>query len=402
MFLWIVATLMIFVQSVISGYIEKVIVSGCETCQLMLSCRQLDSIIAILDVDFNSTEAGLAKKIHGTFPPDHPRDALNKRCSGLNYCSFILSEDSPGSEALGAGNLTIKYACVTRDRVNPYCNTKIQLNELRSSGIIHNPGYPRFYAGKRDCIWKIFATPYQKVKLKILDIALFDTRVLLQEDCKDTLEIKDSGQTIFSTCSQNDPPSEVISATESVEVVLTSRQLINPRRGVLIYYSSVGCLPVPAPKQAFLVFQNQSVASYSCCKGYVFPDTQTENRTIKCYGDSWNVSLPLLDCEKPEVSQAILLQNSVKLVETMASDLLAPILLMIILFALNGIVIFYIHKARKNDFRRRGSSNFDIPSQRRLYYGSIGNDTSSLRGKQLKSSMKNWALSLKLSNERLP
>ncbi|ENN77455.1 hypothetical protein YQE_06279, partial [Dendroctonus ponderosae] len=290
-------------------------------------------------------------------------------CSGLNYCSFILSEDSPGSEALGAGNLTIKYACVT------------------------------------------------------------NTRVLLQEDCKDTLEIKDSGQTIFSTCSQNDPPSEVISATESVEVVLTSRQLINPRRGVLIYYSSVGCLPVSAPKQAFLVFQNQSVASYSCCKGYVFPDTQTENRTIKCYGDSWNVSLPLLDCEsnarqlgrhlitkssgllfcsfvvdvqKPEVSQAILLQNSVKIVETMASDLLAPILLMIILFALNGIVIFYIHKARKNDFRRRGSSNFDIPSQRRLYYGSIGNDTSSLRGKQLKSSMKNWALSLKLSNERLP
>lgn len=45
-----------------------------------------------------------------------------------------------------------------------------------------------------------------------------DTRVLLQEDCKDTLEIKDSGQTIFSTCRQNHPPSEVISATESVEV----------------------------------------------------------------------------------------------------------------------------------------------------------------------------------------
>lgn len=42
--------------------------------------------------------------------------------------------------------------------------------------------------------------------------------MLSQEDCKDMLEIKDTGQTIFSTCAQEHPPAEVTSATESVEV----------------------------------------------------------------------------------------------------------------------------------------------------------------------------------------
>lgn len=65
-------------------FAEKVIVTGCESCQLMLTCRQLDSIIAILDVNFKAKtpiyDSGLVKnKTVMPFPPDHPRDSLNKR-----------------------------------------------------------------------------------------------------------------------------------------------------------------------------------------------------------------------------------------------------------------------------------------------------------------------------------
>ncbi|KAJ8971865.1 hypothetical protein NQ317_008541 [Molorchus minor] len=40
------------------------------------------------------------------------------RCSGVNHCSFIFSEDCPGSESFGQGNLTIKYACASGTQSN--------------------------------------------------------------------------------------------------------------------------------------------------------------------------------------------------------------------------------------------------------------------------------------------
>ncbi|XP_066251453.1 uncharacterized protein [Euwallacea similis] len=402
----------IYVHHAFAGYIEKVIVRGCESCQLMLTCRQLDSLIAILDVDFQAEssvyDTGLMKnRTMRPFPPDHPRDSLNKRCSGLSHCSFILTEDSPGSEAFGPGNVTIKYACATGDKVHPYCNTDIHLNNSSSSGFIHNPGYPRLYAGQKKCVWKITAPLYQKVRLRILDVALFDTKVLSQEECRDVLEVIDSDQAIYSTCTQEHPPVEVVSASEVVELVLTSRQLINPRRGVLIYYSIEGCSLVPPPKNAYLVSYNDTIATYSCRRGYVFPDTQTKTRSISCFAASWNVSTPLLDCEWPgKVSEAVInLKSIVQISESMASELVAPIVLMLILFALNGVVVFYIYRARKNSFRHRRPSNFGNREWQRgrLYYGSMENHNNcSLRGKSSKLQTKNWEPSLKVSNEKWP
>ncbi|KAL1500889.1 hypothetical protein ABEB36_006310 [Hypothenemus hampei] len=335
-------------QNVICGYIEKVTVSGCESCQLMLTCRRLDTTIAIFDVDFRARhpvyDSTLLEKM-AIFPPDHPRDALNKRCSGLNHCSFVLSADSPGGEAWGLGNITVKYACVTRDKVHPYCNTDIQLSLNDSRGFLQNPGYPRFYAGQLVCTWKIRAPSEKKIFLKFLDVALFDSR----ERCNDILEVTDSGQIIFSTCAQAHPPSELISPTNSLEIRLKARQKISPRRGVLIYYKLIGCFPADAPTGAILVAHNDSMATYRCSERLVFPDTQATFKTIECIGDTWNVSVPLLGCEKPEslFETRIKLQEILKFNEPMASDLVAPILLIIILFALNGIVLFYIHRARK-------------------------------------------------------
>ncbi|RZC37323.1 uncharacterized protein BDFB_013137, partial [Asbolus verrucosus] len=93
-----------------------VIVSGCESCKLHLTCRHFSSIIAIFEAEFtpefNETAAN-DSLLSTAFPPIHPRQALNQRCSGVNHCSFILTEDCPGADTWGAGNLTVKYVCVS-------------------------------------------------------------------------------------------------------------------------------------------------------------------------------------------------------------------------------------------------------------------------------------------------
>lgn len=58
--------------------------TGCESCRLLLTCRHLTAVIAIVNVDFSpriNNEAIDDSNITTStlFPPVHPRDVLNKR-----------------------------------------------------------------------------------------------------------------------------------------------------------------------------------------------------------------------------------------------------------------------------------------------------------------------------------
>lgn len=52
------------------------------------------------------------------------------RCSGVNHCSFILTEDCPGAENLTHGNVTVKYACITGERNFREISLKKELSDL--------------------------------------------------------------------------------------------------------------------------------------------------------------------------------------------------------------------------------------------------------------------------------
>lgn len=354
------------------GYVEIVEVEGCDTCKLMLTCRHLTAVIAILKVDFvgdrlndffeisTTNNTFVSVKTPPPFPPVHPRDVLNARCSGLNHCSFILSEDSPGSEIFGKGNITIEYACVTQDRIQKYCNSIIQLSELYTKGLsegyIHNPGYPRFYSGQKECRWKIIGQDKQRIKVTILDISLIVDR----PNCADVLEIKDTEQVIYSTCQQEHPPSEIISGTESIEIVLSATQTINPRRGVFIHFAAIGCPDIEIPQDAYLIYRNNNLMVFSCCLGYTFPDTRTRIKTIGCQGALWNSSLPLLHCQKSTTpywneSKEIIRIFPSKIDDDMASELVVPTILVVGLFVINAAVIFFIHRAKKRQELTRTS-----------------------------------------------
>ncbi|KAF5281537.1 hypothetical protein FQA39_LY05072 [Lamprigera yunnana] len=280
--------------------IEYVKTSGCESCLLRLTCRHFSSIIVIIEANFETgaTNNTVQKT---SFPPMHPRLSLNQQCSGVNHCSFVLTKDCPGADRLGFGTLNVKYACISERHITKYCNREILLPEPEtlgiSQGFIHNPGYPRFYLGKESCRWSIQAPLLQRIKIIIFDISLVGNPNINQ--CADVLDISDKGQSLHSTCTQQEPPIEIISLDESLNITLipSRTESLLPTRGVLLYYTAVGCLTPNPPHNGYLVYRNNNIAEYSCCVGYVFLDTHSRGRTIKCLGYKWDTVLPMPDCK---------------------------------------------------------------------------------------------------------
>ncbi|KAJ8929642.1 hypothetical protein NQ314_017651 [Rhamnusium bicolor] len=180
------------------------------------------------------------------------------------------------------------------DRIKKYCNSEIVLPSKFTTGIsegfIHNPGYPRFYSGQRECRWKITAPSQQKIRLTILDVALIVDNVNSEDECTDILEVKDTDQVIHAACRQEHPPAEIISGSDSVDVVLTSSQIFNPKRAYDRIFSTYIYL-------FSFIYRTDDLATFSCCLGYYFPDTGTRTKSLRCLGAYWNISLPLLDCQ---------------------------------------------------------------------------------------------------------
>lgn len=75
------------------------------------------------------------------------------------------------------------------------------------------------------------------------------------EDCTDLLEIEDTGQVIHSSCHQQHPPAEIVSGSESIEIALSSKEPLNPHRGFFIHYTVLGCLELPVPHNAYVVYR---------------------------------------------------------------------------------------------------------------------------------------------------
>lgn len=348
--IWI--CLLFFMKQVNGGYIETVSISGCESCRLYLTCRELTSIIAILEANFDSNKA-ISTETATAFPPTFPRSCLNYRCSGVNHCSFILKKDCPGAENWGRGILHIKYACITEDKVTKFCNSEISLRDAsgnrggKSEGFIRNPGYPRFYGGQTPCRWRIVAPDQQKLQLTILDLSVVVDNPKYPNYCtEDGLDIIDSDIIIWSTCQQLDPPPKIISISDTVEIILHGTKTLTPQRGFLLHYTTVGCPDPQIPNNGYLISANDTYVEFLCCVGYVFPDTRERKRAVRCYGSNWGEKFPLPDCQKFE----IYIDKKVKPVVTqMASELLTPAILILMLFLINGIVLFYIHKAKQRN-----------------------------------------------------
>nr|XP_022904360.1 uncharacterized protein LOC111416538 [Onthophagus taurus] len=335
-----------FVFKSATSYVEIVEEAAFENTTMRLTCRHFDSIIVIHNATFmpvsnvnkNDYEEGLVEV----------RRALNHRCSGVSHCSFIVNQDSPIASRWGSGNLSVTYACISDTEIKKYCNQDITLpdndNPGSSEAYVHSPGYPKFYLGQERCTWRITAPHYQRIKVTILDLSLFGNT----ENCNDQLLIKDSGQTIYSSCNQNQSLTQMTSVSDSIEIILSSTEILTPRRGVLFHYAPVGCKPLNIPNNGYLVSKNESVTIFGCCADFTFSDTNQKTKVIKCIGYKWDFILPLPSCDNKRLITDIQEYSSRKIShQSNMQELIAPIVLIALLFTINAIILFIIFQYRK-------------------------------------------------------
>lgn len=111
------------------------------------------------------------------------------------------------------------------------------------------------------------------------------------------MEIIDSDNVIYSSCDQTEPPKEITSTGDSLDIKLITHEILIPRRGILIQYTAVGCeTPLP-PKHGYLVYRNDTTAVFSCCIGYIFAESKSRILNLICLGRAWNYKLPLPECK---------------------------------------------------------------------------------------------------------
>lgn len=116
--------------------------------------------------------------------------------------------------------------CFSERRKLRYCNSLLNLplqDDLWvSDGFIHNPGYPRFYTGD-ECKWTINAPRHQNIRITILDLSIVSKD---EHGCVDHVEVKDSGQTVYSSCENDQLPVNITTKSETAEVIFNRYVLI--------------------------------------------------------------------------------------------------------------------------------------------------------------------------------
>ncbi|XP_041971178.1 uncharacterized protein LOC121727404 [Aricia agestis] len=283
------------------------------------------------------------------------RAPVSYRCTGVNHCSFLLGQDYPRSRRWSPGVVYIKYACFDDLVSIHYCNREVSLaaSGPDSEGYVRTPGYPHYYVGDR-CRWRLQATE-QRIRLTFLDVSLRSIGPF-EKKCTDYITVTDgNGETLLSTCDQVNLPLRVTSLTDSVEISVEAQSKgAYPKRGILMHYKSVGCVPLPAPSNGYLVYRNRHVAHYMCNVNHVYVDTRQRARVIWCYDDNkWNDTI--VPCV--EEATAVVADNSSSVGSdtgklphndgNMIVDIVIPSLLIAALFIGNAFIVLVIYKYRK-------------------------------------------------------
>ncbi|XP_049963075.1 uncharacterized protein LOC126483873 isoform X2 [Schistocerca serialis cubense] len=248
------------------AYVEVVHETGCHDTQLRLTCRNLESTIAILEVYFSpereqcapdnettslspsTTQTSTARERAAAeaaeeatkeeLSPYIVRPALNRRCSGRNTCSFLLSEDCPDSSTWGPGRLHVTYACADRANVTRACGGDVVLADS-GGGLLQTPAYPGYYVGELDCHWRLRAPPGRALRLSLLDVSLRD-RSKSDSECRDVLRVSEGEgeRPLLEECGELPRLVRLSSAGSQLAVsVLTTSKTLFVRRGVLMHYA---------------------------------------------------------------------------------------------------------------------------------------------------------------------
>lgn len=247
------------------------------------------------------------------------QSTVNRRCSGQNNCTLQLESDEPSSKSWGDGKLIVQYNCIPVKSARYSCDAVIEIltptttlgastaavkpgwfpgpNQVHGWGYLSNFGYPEYYRGSTDCRWTIRSTHGRRVRVTILDLSI---RSVLhgERECKDVLTVTQDKRLLLNKCGEVEEPLVVESSGDELNLTLSVKSAFIPKRGLLAFFTAIGCPTPRVPKQAYLVSgSNSSRAEFICCVDHVFPDTGLRQRNLTCLdqeGHRWNEDLP--DC----------------------------------------------------------------------------------------------------------
>ncbi|XP_034244946.1 uncharacterized protein LOC117647335, partial [Thrips palmi] len=340
--------------------------------------------IAILEASFSARDAasiflGANRTCGANHTSDGPRTiraGVNHRCSGQNYCSFILNTDLPSSADWGPGLVHIKYACVSGSHMHRYCSSSAEVTTTEEGeGFLQSPGYPTITVGQSACLWRLRANRGQRLLLRVLDLSL-RARTDGDEDCVDALSVREGSDDgaanadLVHECGDRDDDLEVESEHGALDVNLTTRsENAFPSRGVLIHYKAVGCPTLPTPVDGYLEHHNATAAWYMCSVGYVFKDTERRARTLLCeHGNTWNDTLaPCVNVsltsawKKGDFDSWTFSDGNNTKIKMAASDggdndtvsrVIVPTVIMAMLFVGNAVVLYVLFMLRKRNQKK--------------------------------------------------
>ncbi|CAL8102242.1 unnamed protein product [Orchesella dallaii] len=316
----------------------------------------------------SSTSATFTTDSSKIKPPWHFKDLrayFNQRCSGRSKCTVeLVRGNQPDPDVtklchlLPEGKVTVKYLCYnsSSEDVHSRCNVDVM---PAKEGFLHNPGYPDLYPGDEPCQWRLHV-PQQKILLVFFDISL---RGQEKSTCRDKLVASEEHSKLLSTCGDHSSAVAVLSESHKLNVTLIPQsRLAFPKRGFLIYYRVLGCRDPVRPKNSYVVFRNATHAYIICDLGHLNPDTLTRERWLYCNPLEHTWTGTILDCQDVRsysntmrnLSIAQVLRNDpsvwpVKLrpKENVMSDFIIPVCVIISLFFINGIILFFICRARR-------------------------------------------------------
>ncbi|XP_023239859.1 uncharacterized protein LOC111638391 [Centruroides sculpturatus] len=300
------------------------------------------------------------------------RIQINRRCSGLNECTYNFVEDMKDRKCKAQGAMVILYDCVRESWLHRYCNTHITATE----GYIMSPGYPLYYPQLSACNWNVEGGEGQTVLVSVLHLSMsLPSQYYGRYVCHDSsISIMEGSNKLFTGCGES---LETLKAIES-ETNEISMQLFSssftPASGFLFYFKLQGCATLPAPLNGHLVYRNGSVAIYNCCRGYLFNDTLESSRTLQCTEQNrWNSSLPAcLSLEElgethnlTDFSENLLLPTNTTeneaLVEPVVSsdtfleDIIIPTVILVALLVGNAVILYIILHIRRRQKQKQAS-----------------------------------------------
>lgn len=91
-----------------------------------------------------------------------------------------------------------------------------------------------------------------------------------ERECKDVVTVTENSRMLLNKCGEIEEPLVIESAGDELNLTIQINSQFIPKRGLMAYFTAMGCPTPKVPNKAYLVSgSNSSRADFSCCVDHV-------------------------------------------------------------------------------------------------------------------------------------